>query len=663
MKYATYDAGPICYVQNPDRPWEVILAANRCYADGDAPETGSVQEYIVGHCETHLATALCEQICSGRLKPVKGTYKVPQPDDAGASSAYIAKVFFSQKSETVVHLEVLLIATLEIYARLGDMTVADQREEWFSISGVWDLSDETSILPDWGQFTVYKKKDRSSERGLDEYLVPVMNNNARQLEAARMLERYFPEALEHPIALNPRILAGRMGLAIRYLPLEGKDAYLAMLFCRDSEARVIDRETGEIVSVCIPKNTIVLNAMTVGAKETCKAAKAIIHECIHSFSHRLFWLFQRMYCAELAYFTCPVDVEKTFGSTRDPLHWLESQADALTRAVQIPADTVRKEAEKRLACYSQSLRQENRAGVMRHIIHDLSGLYGVAKKQMRKRLIELGYEDAVGACDWVDGGYVPPYCFAPGSLGKNQTYTIGWEALIKLSDENVELHRLMSVGSLVFIENHLCINQDEFIARTSDGFVLTEYARAHMDACCLRFDVNYRRGVAEYEEGVLHSELTLVDKEYSINTDNLAAIMDLKRKVLADARRLQNIKNTLPADGAGTLFDHMKRQRVTVEQLAELIHVSEMSIKKWRKDDENVPSLRTAVAICIALHLEPELSADYLMKLGISFRLTEDHRMLKYVLEKMYLSSVEACNAFLTAVGYRPLLKEESAAV
>ena len=662
VRYPTLDQGPICYIPSPDRPWAMELGVNRWYADNGIPEKGSVHQYIIGHCEPHLAGSLCDQINCGHLMPGKGTRNVPQPDRAGASEAYIKSVYCSQKSATVVQVEAVLVADLTLYVYLGDLTVTDQREEWFRVCGEWDLADDETTGPLWGPFTVYRPAGQAKERPLDEYLIPIMNHKARQSEAEQMLRTYYPEALERAVRLDPRILAARMGLRIRYLPLVGHDAYLAMLFFKSDNLQIADRDTGEILTVEVQRDTIVVNARTVAINEVAKAAKAIIHECMHRYSHRLFLLFQQRYCEEIAYLTCPVDIGRTYDDPRDPLRWLEIQADGLTLAVQVPDATVRREAEARMQRYGGQPGYRNRADVMQMVVRDLSTVYGVAKRQMRKRLIELGYEDAVGAYDWVDGGYVPPYCFAPGSIGKNQTYTIGWEALAQLCDENEALRTLMARGSLVYVEGHLCLNQEEYIDHAAKRISLTQYGRAHVHKCCLRFDIVYHRRAPQYRQGVLHSELTVVGKEYRIDTDNIEEVCALKKKILDDARRVQDTKNMLPADGAGTLFTHMQRQNMTVEQLAETVRVSETSIKKWRKDDENVPPIRTAVAICIALHLEPDLSTDYLGKLGILFRLTDDHRILKFVLERMYLSSIEVCNEFMAAAGFKPLVKDEIAA-
>ena len=155
---------------------------------------------------------------------------------------------------------------------------------------------------------------------------------------------------------------------------------------------------------------------------------------------------------------------------------------------------------------------------MRIVVRDLSEVYGVAKRQMRKRLIELGYEDAVGTYDWVDGGYVPAYCFAPGSIGKNQTYTISAADAAHIFGSSEVFRACLSRGEYLYVEGHFCVNAGKYIAEGSKGVELSRYARSHMDDCCLRFNLVYHRRAHPYEKGVLHQEFHAVGRVFVFDT-------------------------------------------------------------------------------------------------------------------------------------------------
>ena len=43
-------------------------------------------------------------------------------------------------------------------------------------------------------------------------------------------------------------------------------------------------------------------------------------------------------------------------------------------------------------------------------------------------------------------------------------------------------------GDYTFVDSHVCLNRPQYIERGDDGIpVMTEYARLHMDECCLAF--------------------------------------------------------------------------------------------------------------------------------------------------------------------------------
>lgn len=92
------------------------------------------------------------------------------------------------------------------------------------------------------------------------------------------------------------------------------------------------------------------------------------------------------------------------------------------------------------------------------IVDELARTYQVTVYAARKRLIDLGFELAVGAYNWVDGHFVRPYIFKQGSLATNETFTISYKDVYKkvLSNPKIAMNVLMN--QYVFVENHLCIS-------------------------------------------------------------------------------------------------------------------------------------------------------------------------------------------------------------
>lgn len=124
---------------------------------------------------------------------------------------------------------------------------------------------------------------------------------------------------------------------------------------------------------------------------------------------------------------------------------------------------------------------------------------------------------------------------------------------------------------------------------------------------------------------------------------------------LNEVRRITNLLRTLPPMFGETLSVHMRRNHLTNEAMAEALGISARHVSRMR--NEVVPKLKLplVVAICICLHLEPELSEDFILKSGLHFLPVEEHVFYRYLLRTMYKSTLESCNQELINAGYPPL--------
>lgn len=124
---------------------------------------------------------------------------------------------------------------------------------------------------------------------------------------------------------------------------------------------------------------------------------------------------------------------------------------------------------------------------------------------------------------------------------------------------------------------------------------------------------------------------------------------------LNEVRKITNLLRTLPPTFGETLSAHMRRRHISNEAMAEALGISARHVSRMRNED--IPSLKLPllVAICICLHLEPELSEDFILKSGLHFLPVEEHVFYRYLLRSMYNSTLESCNQELINAGYPPL--------
>lgn len=463
--WCAFEKRPV-YVPNPDRFRGTELGQRPYHKDREQPNAHSFEEYFRGHYEETICGSIRDQINAGVLKPGKGTYRVPQPDKTACDKAYIYKLRLRSNNPATILFQVIVIAEITVFAHLGDMWVSDRREEWYLIDGVWDAEDENHNMT-WGNVRVYRPGEELEGQALTEYLVPWINRQQANVEGELIVRLYIPEALEKPMRISAKLLAERMQLKVQYLHLASHDNVLGLLFFRDNSVDVIDQDTGEIVRVDVEAGTIIINARTVDRDDREKIVMTVIHECVHRIEHKMFYHLQRMHNEDMAFLTCPVNVDDTYNDPNDPVRWIEWQAREITLCVQMPATTTKMKIDELLKEYEKRWDASNRTWVYERLVKDLAQFYGVTRYQAKKRIIDLGYEEAQGVLNYVNGAYVPAYSFAPGKTGRNQTYTIGFADAVAEYERSAIFREILDDGRFAYVEGHFCINHPKYVRQFS----------------------------------------------------------------------------------------------------------------------------------------------------------------------------------------------------
>ncbi len=116
-------------------------------------------------------------------------------------------------------------------------------------------------------------------------------------------------------------------------------------------------------------------------------------------------------------------------------------------------------------------------------------------------------------------------------------------------------------------------------------------------------------------------------------------------------------RQSVPNDSFGNCLKHfIDRAGINQEKLAEIVNMSSNTISRYC-NDEYVPPIRTAVAICVALHLLPFDSRHLLRLMGYNLENgPQEYKVFQSILDLFYYSSVEECNKFITKLGYKPLI-------
>lgn len=513
----------------------------------------------------------------------------------------------------------------------------------FCVTGTFSAAEKCNFFR---FITPYSKSYIPEENLLSEYLVPYLSKGNLDAEAETILQLYYPEALQSPVPVNAVELARNMGYTVRKARLSDNNSKLGSIFFEKRDICCwID---GKQVIRTVAANTILIDIEAQQA-HGCNVNDIIIHECVHAYEHYLFYYLQKICLsnnmAEIPefedYAECTAD-DKT-------LQWIEHQAIHLSPRIRMPlAQTAVKAAElyDKYSGMPETIAYER-------IIDDLSEFYDVPKITARNRLVELGYTHAENIRRFANGKAVPGF-ISSVRLEWNQTYTIDFMKLVNEYQRNEDLRELLNSGQYLYVEGHLCLNDDKYIWMRNNSPCLSGYARSHIDECCILFTLINDSGTDKYVPGVLNCKARRGAKKF---------LYEVSGNAVEQFKSIQKIFKEMPALFGETLTYHMTNINMTVEKLAELSLMSERTITRMRNPKNKLPSLESIIAVSVGLSLYPELSSDLLQKADVKLHADVPLEMCYQVmLRTMYRDSIQTWNDFLCSNGFYPLREDKLAA-
>ena len=311
--------------------------------------------------------------------------------------------------------------------------------------------------------------------------------------------------------------------------------------------------------------------------------------------------------------------------------------------------------------YRHLMNTDNIVDIMEAVIDEVAAFFMVSRTAAKIRLVDLGFEEAVGTFTYIDGRYVRPHGFKKGSLERNQTFSISFNDAVAEATLNLNLRAKIESGNYIFIDSHFVVNNLKYINVDANGVpYMTEYARLHADECCLVFDLyiktGSRYGKDYYTECVLcrDDKSDIVFEARFSNGGNTETPGNIEMLRARNAELAEFMRNQ-PGSFTGTLKGLMEKQRVTVETLAERCGISPKTIQRLRNDEECKTTLETLVALCVGLKLEPPASYDLIGKSRFSFIASEKHMAYRFLLDGYYTHTLPECNELLAGLGIDPI--------
>lgn len=418
------------------------------------------------------------------------TSVVPDPSYVELSDFKIMGVNFHESDTDRIECKVTVRAEIETSGRGRRDYESDSTECWISIPLSATLRNglqQVSI----GYASEYSRELFRAEDALTKYLVPYIYAKDLDKHAERFLEKYCPRALEEPMPLPIKEIVENMGLTVYHAPLP--DGIFGRTYFNDANVEVFTNKTcSETEDRTICPGTILVNPDVVFMRNIGSTNNTVIHECVHWDKHYKFFELQKLLNPDIQAISCAVveDCKKKSNKLEDELSWMEWQANALAPKILIPAKTGKEKLSEILNRLHRAYRGRLRDGyVMELAISEFADFFKVSTTAAKIRAVELGFEQAAGVFNFVDGKNYPPFSFKKGSLKKGQTFVIDRNNVIIQSLLNPDLSEDIAARRFIHAGGLLVINDPQYVSIVEDSEpTLTEYALEHVDECCLVFD-------------------------------------------------------------------------------------------------------------------------------------------------------------------------------
>lgn len=229
-------------------------------------------------------------------------------------------------------------------------------------------------------------------------------------------------------------------------------------------------EAQDFVEQEVPRGTILVRAEKDGPNYLERIYFSIIHECVHWERHRKFidlCLLMEQDTTDIL--ECPTTLTDSQRLSSDNLR-MEWQANNLAARILVPTITAEKKFKQLLNEIKRKQPTWRDAVVMEEAIKRLAELYRVSNETAKYRVLQLGYEQAAGVLNYVDGSYTVPISFADGSLKAGQSF-FAPDSIVEREIQKTELAEALEHQLIVHAQKMLVCNQSKYVVLGDDGYL------------------------------------------------------------------------------------------------------------------------------------------------------------------------------------------------
>ena len=587
--------------------------------------------------------------------------RIHRAGETDISDVKVEHVWVEDRPGMEIYFDAAISIWLETYE--GDYHYDDYDENivWIMAHCRGDLDknlDDFEII----SVSKYNGKNRA-KNPMDDSLVPIIPYEKLEDAATEFLRDNFPDVLsipargQAPVWVDPTVLANHMKLTIKSQRIRKDVSVFGQIYFDDTDTEIYDATLDADVPTHIKGKTIVVDPQIYLLRNLGSINNTIIHECIHWYKHRKAFKLEQLFNSDASHISCEVLGEADSRISIKSAQYMERQANQLAPRIQMPKEPFSAKAKEYITYFMRQTNAKHTVDVMEMVIRSLEQDFGVSKQAAKIRLVELGFEEAIGTFNFVDNHYVKPHGFRRGAIKLNQTFTLSAQDAAVQRFMNPELREKTANGDYIFVDNHYVYNAPLYVGYNGNGKLeLTDYARAHMDECCLVFDMAITSKVEStyYTACFLNREPSDItfDITYHNGYQNAPQSRQVEMRKKQQAEWL-NIRKQMTDDPEQCMDLLLKWRGMKYTDLGDAIDRDPKTISRIVKGTTN-PSVETAVLICFGMNLPPVISAKLLEVLNCKLMpMNSEHQWINEALHVKYPEPLWAVRKYLEQYGVK----------
>lgn len=570
-------------------------------------------------------------------------------------------VYIDSKDDDTIEFDIVFNPDLDCYCRYGkhhDYESVAVNDIWVSIPGRATLSSDLKDMT-FGRCEEYNKS--KPKKPLEGHLIPVIYKIEYENYAQEIFDKFYSEEIKSDeYAVDIELIAKRMGANLKFHEISKDKMTFGQVFFEETIHPIYSTSDDEFHKYKVPANTIIIDRDATSIFSLGSEKITIAHELVHFYFHKKAFHFAKLLNKNFNLLEC-----KSGGlvqSDDDPMKWFEIHANGIAPYIMLPKNKLIRRFKELEDFWTREC--NSYLDAIEHIIIELAQDFKVTQQAVKKRLIDLGFDAARGAFDYVDGNKVPTYGVKRGTLKPNETYSISIKDLMKSLNGLAADMMHVYFGKYTYVEYHLCINDKKYIQKDIFGKdELTPYARTHMEECCVKFECKAKNSILGsstygtfcYLCNVFSDNLQYEVKWSSGQTcngdDTTQATYQGYLKTMNEVRDYIRGKNWQQI--ITYLLDKFE---MDANDLAIDSGVALRSINRYISGEIKKPDKKTFIAICMTLQLPALVVNDIMVRVGITF-IPDDPEddMYVFILKAMRGKDITEINYFLKSEGFNPL--------